>query len=62
MPSIKTFAAARPYAPSRANGDIARDFMDLSMKLESGRDLPVLTRFVTLSTANHRRAAAHATI
>ncbi len=47
MPSIKTFAAPRPYAPSRVNSDIARDFLDLSMKLESGRDLPVLTRFET---------------
>ncbi|WP_113911292.1 DUF2927 domain-containing protein [Roseovarius dicentrarchi] len=47
MPSINTFAVPRPHAPSRANSDIARDFLDLSMKLESGRNLPILTRFET---------------
>lgn len=47
MPGIKTFAVPRPDRPGRANRDIARDFLDLSMKLESGRDLPILTRFET---------------
>ena len=38
-----------PVSPSRkvtaSNKDIARDFMDLSFSLESGRNLPVFTRF-----------------
>ena len=38
-----------PVSPSRkvtaSNKDIARDFMDLSLSLESGRNLPVFTRF-----------------
>ncbi|MFD0857785.1 DUF2927 domain-containing protein [Roseovarius aquimarinus] len=45
MPAIKMFSVPHPDAPSRSNKDMARDFMDLSMRLESGRDLPVLTRF-----------------
>ncbi len=45
MPAIKMFSVPHPAAPSRSNQDIARDFMDLSLRLESGRDLPVLTRF-----------------
>jgi hypothetical protein len=35
-------AAARPQ---RNNGDIARDFLELSFNMESGRPLPTLTRF-----------------
>ena len=31
--------------PARANADIARDILDLAFRLESGRRLPVLTRF-----------------
>lgn len=38
-----------PVSPSRnvaaSNRDIARDFMDLSFSLESGRNLPLFTRF-----------------
>ncbi len=45
LPAIKVFSLPQPEAPTRSNADIARDFMDLSMRLESGRDLPVLSRF-----------------
>ncbi|RKF15441.1 DUF2927 domain-containing protein [Roseovarius spongiae] len=45
MPVMRSFPASRPTAPARANSDIARDFIDLAMQLESGRALPVLTRF-----------------
>lgn len=45
LPPAKRFAAARPDAPSRSNADIARDFLDLAFTLESGRSLPVFTRF-----------------
>ena len=39
-------APVRPMPPpARANADIARDFLDLAFRLESGRRLPVLTRF-----------------
>ncbi|WP_375690578.1 DUF2927 domain-containing protein [Pseudooceanicola sp. LIPI14-2-Ac024] len=47
LPPMKMFAD-RPAATdpvTASNDDIARDFLDLSFKLESGRDLPVLTRF-----------------
>ncbi len=45
LPPIKTFAVPRPVPASRSNTDIARDFLELSFKLESGRDIPVFTRF-----------------
>lgn len=45
MPPMKSFAVPRPKAPQRSNVDLARDFMDLSMQLESGRQLRVLSRF-----------------
>nr|WP_212769821.1 DUF2927 domain-containing protein [Thalassovita mangrovi] len=45
LPPMKTFAQTRPDAPKASNADIARDFLDLAFKLESGRELPVLTRF-----------------
>lgn len=45
LPPMKVFAGSAPLAPTRANAEIAQDFMDLSFRLESGRSLPVLTRF-----------------
>lgn len=45
LPPMKTFSAPRPDAPTASNADIARDFLDLAFRLESGRELPVLTRF-----------------
>ena len=45
LPAMKTFAAVRAPAPSRSNASIARDFMNLAFELESGRKLPVLSRF-----------------
>ncbi|TNF58456.1 MAG: DUF2927 domain-containing protein, partial [Rhodobacteraceae bacterium] len=45
LPPMKTFQAPRPQAPRLSNGTIAADFLDLHFMLESGRDLPVLTRF-----------------
>jgi hypothetical protein len=45
LPAIKTFSTPEPTRPQRSNIDIAQDFLDLSFRLESGRDLPVLTRF-----------------
>jgi len=45
LPPMKTFAAARPTPTRKSNAAIAQDFLDLSFQLESGRPLPVFTRF-----------------
>jgi hypothetical protein len=45
LPPMQTFGATRPSPPIRSNRSIAADFLDLSFQLESGRALPVLTRF-----------------
>lgn len=45
LPPMKTFAQPRITAPQRANADIARDFLDLSFRMESGRVLERMTRF-----------------
>ncbi len=45
LPPIKAFSTPRPTPPARSNRDIARDFLDLSFELESGRSLDRLTRF-----------------
>ena len=39
------FGLAAGQRSQRNNADIARDFLELSFKMESGRPLPVLTRF-----------------
>lgn len=45
LPPMKTFTARAPKPSVISNADLVRDFMDLSFRLESGRALPVLTRF-----------------
>jgi hypothetical protein len=45
LPAMKSFLATVPTATSRNNRQIAEDFLDLEFSLESGRILPVLTRF-----------------
>ncbi|MFY0660116.1 MAG: DUF2927 domain-containing protein [Shimia sp.] len=45
LPPVKAFSTPRPIPPNRSNRDIARDFLDLSFELESGRSLERLTRF-----------------
>lgn len=45
LPAMKTFSVPRPAQPVVSNIDMARDFLDLTFKLESGRDLPIFTRF-----------------
>lgn len=45
LPPMKTFSAPRPSRPVQANTDVTRDFLDLVFQMESGRDLPILTRF-----------------
>jgi hypothetical protein len=45
LPPMKAFASSRIEPPTRPNAAIAGDILDLSFQLESGRPLPVLTRF-----------------
>jgi hypothetical protein len=45
FPPMKTIGAPRPPRPIKSNNDLALDFIELSFRLESGRDLPVFTRF-----------------
>ncbi|WP_226782359.1 DUF2927 domain-containing protein [Oceaniglobus trochenteri] len=45
LPPMKTFAKPHVTRPTRSNESIAEDFLNLSFMLESGRPLPVLTRF-----------------
>lgn len=45
LPSMKQFGAASVAPPTQSNTDIARDFLDLHFRLESGRTLAQFTRF-----------------
>jgi len=45
LPPMQSFTGARIVTPTRSNSDIARDFMDLSFRMESGRPIARLTRF-----------------
>lgn len=45
LPAMRSFTAAAAPAPTRSNTEMARDFIDLSFRLEQGRTLPILTRF-----------------
>jgi len=45
FPPMKPFGAPRSSRPVNSNNDLALDFTELSLRLESGRDLPVFTRF-----------------
>jgi len=45
LPPMKVFSTAQVTPPQRSNAQIARDFVDLSFRLESGREVPRFTRF-----------------
>jgi hypothetical protein len=45
LPPMKAFPAIPASPPARSNRSIAEDFLNLSFRLESGRELPVFTRF-----------------
>lgn len=46
LPPMKSFAdTPSQYAETRANSDIARDFLDLAFEMESGKRLKRMTRF-----------------
>jgi hypothetical protein len=46
MPAMRSFSGQRVTTPTRSNREIAKDFMDLSFRMESGRPVARLTRFV----------------
>ena len=45
LPAMKVFSVPRPQPVRSSNADLSRDFMELAMALESGRELDVFTRF-----------------
>ncbi len=45
LPPMRTFAPPKAPRASRPNREIAADILDLTFELESGRKLPILTRF-----------------
>ncbi len=45
LPPMKSFVGTPPSVPTRANAEMITDFLDLSFRMESGRQIPVLTRF-----------------
>ena len=45
LPRMRSFRAAAAPAPARPNAEIAADFLDLAFRMESGRAVPVMTRF-----------------
>lgn len=60
LPPMKAFSSGAIQPASRPNSQIARDFLDLSFTLESGRALPVLSRFegpVTIRVTGRRAGA-----
>ncbi|MCB1359506.1 MAG: DUF2927 domain-containing protein [Maritimibacter sp.] len=63
LPPMKAFAGSRTDQPTRPNSEIAGDFLDLAFELESGRTLPVLSRFegpVTLALRGEAPASMRA--
>lgn len=45
LPAMRVFSTPRAQPAFRSNTEIARDILDLSMRMESGRYLPYFTRF-----------------
>lgn len=45
LPAMQAFATGAGQPSQRSNSQIAQDFLDLEFMLESGRSVPVLTRF-----------------
>src|SRR3990167_8739416 len=44
-PAIQAFAGTTGTPPLKSNTEIAKDFLDLEFRMESGRTIPVLSRF-----------------
>ncbi|MBI1418332.1 MAG: DUF2927 domain-containing protein [Limimaricola sp.] len=45
LPPMRSFVAGHMGRPTRPNAQMAQDFLDLAFRMESGRALPVMTRF-----------------
>ncbi|WP_201132319.1 DUF2927 domain-containing protein, partial [Rhodovulum imhoffii] len=45
LPPMRQFSGSPAPLPTRPNTQVARDFLDLAFRLETGEALPVLTRF-----------------
>jgi hypothetical protein len=45
LPPMQSFGPAHVAPPMRPNVEIAQDFLDLAFRMESGRPIPILTRF-----------------
>lgn len=45
LPALQAMPTGAPTAAQRGNVEIVRDFLDLSFRMESGRALPVMSRF-----------------
>lgn len=45
LPAMKVFSTPHPVRTVKSNADLAQDFLALSFALESGRQLPIFTRF-----------------
>ncbi|MGR3468861.1 MAG: DUF2927 domain-containing protein [Shimia sp.] len=45
LPTMKTFTRVPQRPVTRANSDIARDFLDLVFRMENGSEVPAMTRF-----------------
>ncbi|MEM9344811.1 MAG: DUF2927 domain-containing protein [Pseudomonadota bacterium] len=58
LPPMKNFGTPRIKRPTRSNQSIAEDILDLTFQLESGRQLPVLTRFEGPITVRLQGAAS----
>lgn len=59
--AMNSFGMAAAARPTRSNAEIARDFLELTFTMESGRPLPVMTRFegpVTVRTSGPVPASA----
>lgn len=63
LPPMQAFPGAAGTPVARGNADIARDILDLEFLMESGRALPVISRFegpITVALAGDVPPSAHA--
>lgn len=63
FPEMSRFEGSNPGPATRANSEMALDFMDLAFRMESGRELQVLSRFegpVTVRVVGNLPRAAQA--
>ena len=68
LPAMKRFTVHQSLPAPRSNNDLSLDFIELSFRMESGKELPVFTRFegphlaatnlCEASKGSHRRRSA----